>query len=104
MSRRGKSILQPDATRSSKKCYITGRTDNLQLHHVFPGPNRIVSDKHGFWVYLHADIHNGNDPGAVHNNPNQGYDLLLKQRCQRAYMEAGHSLEDFIKLIGRSYL
>jgi hypothetical protein len=54
-------------------------------------------------VYLTADLHNGNDPAAVHNNPNNGYDLLLKQLCQRAYEEA-NSRDNFIALIGRSYL
>jgi hypothetical protein len=94
-----KSILQTE-----KKCFITGRTDRLEKHHVYPGRgNRKVSDQNGFWVWLTHDLHNGNDPMAVHNNPNQGYDLLLKQFCQREY-EKDHDRADFIKLIGRSYL
>jgi hypothetical protein len=101
--KRGRSILQPDTTRSTRKCYLTGRTDNLQLHHCFPGKNRKISDEYGFWVYLTADLHNGNDPAAVHNNPNQGWDLKLKQDCQRKYEET-HSRSDFMKLVGRNYL
>ena len=66
MSKRGKSILQPNLTRSSKKCFITGRADNIQVHHIFGGSNRKISDRMGFWVYLTQEIHNGNDPGAVH--------------------------------------
>lgn len=95
-----KSILQPDG---EKVCYITGHTENLHKHHIYPGPNRKTSEKYGFWVYLDADLHNGNNPAAVHSTPNTGYDLQLKQDCQRAY-ECTHSREDFILLIGRNYL
>jgi hypothetical protein len=94
-----KSILQDE-----KACILTGRTDSLHAHHVYGGPNRRVSQENGFWVWLTYDMHNGNDPAAVHNNPNNGNDLLLKQWCQRAYEESGHSREEFISLIGRSYL
>lgn len=104
MSRRGKSILQPELTKRTRKCFITGRTDNIQCHHIWGGANRKISDRMGFWVYLTQGLHNGNDPGAVHNNPGQGYDLMLKQLCQRAWEGEGHSREDFIKLIGKSYL
>ena len=92
-----KSILQ-----SSKACYLTGRTDNLHKHHIYGAANRKVSEKYGFWVWLTYDMHNGNNPMAVHNNPNEGYDKMLKQLCQRAYEESGN--DDFVKLIGRSYL
>ena len=91
-----KSILQSD-----KVCFITGRTDNLHKHHIFGAANRKISEKYGFWVWLIYDMHNGNDPMAVHNDPNDGYDLMLKQLCQRTYEESGG---DFIGLIGRSYL
>lgn len=93
-----KSILQ-----SEKECFITGRTDNLHKHHIYLSSNRQISDKHGFWVWLTQDLHNGNDPGAVHNNPGQGHDLKLKQLCQRAYEET-NTRDNFIALIGRSYL
>lgn len=101
--KRGRSILQPDMTRSTRKCYLTGRTDNLQLHHCFPGKNRKISDEYGFWVYLTADLHNGNDPRAVHNDPNGELDAWLKRLCQLIY-EKTHSREEFIALIGKSYL
>jgi len=103
MAKRGKSILQPGMTRSTRKCYLTGRTDSLQLHHIYPGSNRKTSDEQGFWVYITAELHNGSDPAAVHNNPNNGYDATLKKLCQRAYEEA-NSRDNFIALIGRSYL
>ena len=99
-SKRAPSILQ-----NEKKCYITGRYDNLDCHHVYGGANRKISDENGFWVWITHDLHNGNDPMAVHSNPLQGYDLMLKQQAQRKYEEEmGRSGDDFIKLIGRSFL
>lgn len=92
------SILQ-----SERVCYITGRTDQLHKHHIYGGPNRKVSDKNGFWVWLTYDFHNGNNPDAVHNNPNKGWDLKLKQDCQGEY-EKTHSRAEFKALIGRNYL
>lgn len=97
------SILQPDIGRKDKKCFITGATINIHKHHIFYGPNRKTSDKRGFWVWLSADLHNGNNPEAVHNNPNKGLDLYLKQECQRKHEER-RSRNEFISLIGRSYL
>lgn len=92
------SILQTE-----KKCYITGRTDNLDCHHIYGAANRKISEKNGFKVWLTHDLHNGNGPMAVHNNPGQGYDLILKQQAQKEY-ETDHSRADFVKLLGRSYL
>lgn len=101
--KRGRSILQPDMTRNDRECFITGRTDKLQRHHIYPGPNRKISDRMGFWVWLTQDLHNGNDPRAVHNDPNGELDAWLKRLCQLIY-EKTHTREDFLKLIGKSYL
>lgn len=89
------SILQTE-----KECYITGRTDRLHKHHIFYGPNRKISDKNGFWVWLVPELHNMSDEG-VHFD--KEFDLALKKECQRKFEET-HSREEFIALIGRSYL
>lgn len=95
---RVESILQ-----TGKKCYITGRTDNLDCHHIYGASRRKMSDQNGFWVWITHDLHNGNDPMAVHNNPMQGYDLMLKQEAQRKF-EEDHTRAEFLKLVGKSYL
>lgn len=92
------SILQ-----DKKCCYFTGKTGSLHKHHCYPGPNRKVSDNNGFWVWLTPELHNGNDPNAVHTKPNEGYDMVLKQRCQQEF-EKTHTREQFLNLIGRNYL
>lgn len=92
-----RSILQ-----SERVCYITSRTDHLHEHHIYGGANRKVSEANGFKVWLTYDMHNGNNPAAVHNNPNKGFDLMLKVKCQEIF-EQTHSREEFMCLIGRNY-
>lgn len=93
-----KSIMQDD-----KRCFITGRDYNLHKHHIFGAANRKISEKYGLWVWLNSEIHNGNNPGAVHNNPGNGYDLMLKQLAQRRFIEL-HGQDLYQKEIGRNYL
>lgn len=90
-----KSILQDE-----KKCYVTEHTNALHKHHIYGASNRKISEDNGFWVWLTPEYHNMSDRG-VHFN--KEFDTLLKQECQAKYEET-HSREDFIALIGRSYL
>ena len=81
-------------------CLLCGRP-RQNVHHVFFGTaNRKISDKHGFVIPLCVDHHIGRN--GVHFN--KSLDLKIKQHCQRKYEALGHSREEFIKLIGRSYL
>lgn len=92
-----KSILQDE-----KKCYITGQTNNLHLHHIYRGVNRKISDKMGFVVYLAGWLHNQSDEG-VHGKNGKELDLMLKRHCQMKFEET-HSREEFMAIIGRNYL
>ena len=92
-----KSILQ-----NEKKCFITGSTENLDLHHIYGASNRNISDKNGFWVWLRHDYHIADSPNKTPHNCRMT-DLYLKEICQREY-EKTHSREEFIALIGRNYL
>lgn len=83
-----------------KYCYKCGTMFNLHKHHIYGGPNRKISEKEGFYVYLCARHHNWSDEG-VHFD--KDFDLELKQECQRRY-EEDHTRDDFMKLIGRNYL
>lgn len=89
------SILQ-----DKKECYVTGATDGLHKHHIYAGSRRSTSDKNGFWVWLRWDWHNGENYG-VHSD--HALDLKLKRECQDAF-EKTHSRDEFIRLIGKSYL
>lgn len=95
VQKRSESILQKE-----KKCFITGRTDNLHCHHIYFGSNRRVSDLCGFWVWLTGEWHNQSSHGVHFNH---GLDIYLKQECQRVFEEK-HSRKEFMHLIGRNYL
>ncbi len=92
-----KSILQ-----NRKESYISGNTYNLEEHHIFFGTaNRKVSEKNGFKVYLTVEEHRGTY--GVHGKFGKKLDIKLKQDAQRKYEET-HTREEFMKLIGKSYL
>ena len=94
-----KSIIQ-----SEKKCYLTGRTDNLHEHHVFFGKNRKLSEQYGLKIWLVGNLHNLGDYG-VHGKYGKLLDEKIKREAQQKAMEYyGWSVEDFIKKFGRNYL
>lgn len=89
------SILQ-----NEKKSYFSGKTDNLEKHHIYFGnPLRKLSDKYGCWVWLTSDEHRGNK--GPHHDRNT--DLLLKRACQEEF-EMLYGNEKFMAVFGRSYL
>lgn len=83
-----------------KQCLICGTPYDLHSHHVYGGPNRSISEKNGFKEVLCGWHHNLSDDG-VHFN--KELDLRLKRKHQTKYEET-HTREEFIRLIGRSYL
>lgn len=90
-----KSIIQ-----NNKECFFCHTTQNLHLHHIFFGSKRKISDKNGFTVYLCAYHHNASNE-SVHMN--RELDLKLKEYTQIRY-EKKYKRDDFIKLIGKSYI
>lgn len=69
------------------------------MHHIFSGPYRKASTKHGMVVPLCIDCHTG--PEGVHQN--QRLNLRLKATAQEGF-EQTHSREEFRKIFGKSYL
>ena len=81
-------------------CYICRRHTGTQLHHIYYGPKRKMSDENGLIVHLCMDCHL-NAPHAVHRCIDT--DLKLRQRCQRAF-ERSHTRDEFVSLVGKNYL
>jgi hypothetical protein len=90
------SILQ-----ATKESFISGRTDNLECHHIYYGAGRReLSERYGLKVWLTHDEHN-EPPYGVHHNK-----LLrreLEKHGQTAF-QAQYPDLDFIKIFGRNYL
>lgn len=98
--KKSKPVVIKIQLQSKKECYVTGRTDGLQEHHIFYGKNRKWSDKYGLTVWLNIDYHTGQY--GVHKG-NTKLDAKLKHLAQRKF-EAEYSRELFVQIFGRSYL
>lgn len=83
-----------------RSCYICGRTDWVEIHHVFSGPYRKKSTKYGMVVPL-CKWHHTEPPKGVHAN--QKRNLALKREFQEKF-ERNHTREEFRAIFGKSYL
>lgn len=91
------SILQ-----TKRECLVCNTTYDLHKHHVFYGiANRKLSDKHGCWCWLCANHHNMSDQG-IHFD--KTLDKTVKAQCQRMWMGDDRTVEEFIKIFGRSFI
>ena len=91
-----KSILQ-----AQRESYLSGRTDNLEEHHIFYGQGRRkLSERYGLKVWLTHDEHN-EPPDGVHFNK------ALRRQLERAgqiAFERENPHLSFINIFGRNYL
>lgn len=92
-----KSIMQTE-----KRCYVCGLYSPVECHHIYMGPNRKISEENGFKVWLCAEHHRGTI--GVHGKLGHVLDIKLKQECEKKYLNQGHTVQEFIRLIGRNYL
>ncbi|MCL1789903.1 MAG: hypothetical protein FWG40_00845 [Peptococcaceae bacterium] len=83
------------------RCFICGTTRNLQTHHVFGGGRRRSSDRYGCLETLCIEHHTGSNY-SVHQDASLS--LVLKQKHQKRLMDEGMSVEEFIRIFGKSYL
>ena len=97
---RGKSLMSDE---DNPMCFICNTTLNLQVHHIFNGPNRTKSDEDGCWCYLCAYHHvDGNN--SVHRNPERA--MYLKRICQRKWeqrYEEEFPNSDYIEAFRKRY-
>ena len=79
-------------------CYISKRTDDIHVHHIFGAANKSHSETYGFIVPLTGEWHNLSDHG-VHFN--KELDLKLKRLCENYWLEHYGTKEDFINIFGK---
>lgn len=86
---------------NERKCFVTGRTDCLDRHHVLKGSRRKAADKHGLWVYLNHEVHM-----KLHDHckPYETLENDLKSIAQKAFEDNGGTREEFRRLFGCNYL
>lgn len=92
------SIIRED---KKNKCFMCKREGRTELHHIYKGKNRKISDKNGFVVHLCPNCHRGDN--GVHGKHGHLMDMYLEKTCQLVYEET-HTREEFMALIGCNYL
>ena len=95
MGTKTSSIMQTE-----RESIFSGRTDNLERHHIFGGSNRKWSEKYGLTVWLTHDEHNEPPFGVHHCNTTN---RALQRAGQLKFQEVYPHL-DFMKIFGRNYL
>lgn len=95
MGTKAASIMQTE-----RESIFSGRTDNLERHHIFGGSNRKWSEKYGLTVWLTHDEHNEPPFGVHHCNTTN---RALQRAGQLKFQEVYPHL-DFMKIFGRNYL
>lgn len=111
-----KSVLQKE-----KYCYLCAKlegfewnTRDLEEHHIFYGPFRTASERHGLKVWLCRRHHKGDHTGtkdAVHNNMDKRMDIFLKKKAQQKWEEihseypgTEEAHQDFREIFGKNCL
>lgn len=98
MAKRLKSVFTEDM----EHCYFTG-TPYCHRHHIFYGSRKQLSENYDFIIPIASYLHE-NFPGSVHDNPNHGLDLELKQMAQTYFEEHIGTREEFRSIFGKSWL
>ena len=96
------SIIQTDR----EHCFLCGMNASLEAldcHHVYGGSNRKKSEKYGLKVYIHHNKCHIFGPDSVHKNAkvNNAVKSVVQKRAMEYY---GWSVDDFIRIFGKSYL
>ena len=79
-------------------CAICG-SPWVEMHHIFPGPNRKKSEKYSLKIPLCRQHHQ-----EMHMFPNQGLDLLWKKSAQAYFEKYWGTRTQFIWEFGKSWL
>ena len=83
---------------TERKCFICGKTVNLQVHHCWHGSNRKKADRDGLTVNLCFECHS-----KLHDK-GEG-DRYLMEIAERAWLKStGGTVKDFIERYGKNLI
>lgn len=80
-----------------------GNGDRLELHHIFGGSRRKLSEKYGLVVYLCGERCHRTGKLSVHQN-SMTMDYVHKYGQRLAQKENGWTVEQFREIFGANYL
>lgn len=95
MARAKKSVVTGDR---ESECFMCKSEEPCEVHHIYKGKNRKISDENGFYVHLCPSCHR-----YLHGKDGHMMDVYLMKTCQLDF-EKNHSRDDFMKLIGCNYI
>lgn len=90
-ARKGKSPYWSIFTRCMGRCYVTGATEGVEVHHIFGAADKAASEKYGFMIPLRRDWHTGSSY-SIHEDA--AFSLEMKQACQAYYTGTLGKTED----------
>jgi hypothetical protein len=94
------------AMMEERTCWLCGRNgadDPLDVHHIFGGANRKLSDKFGLTVYLCHERCHIFGPEAAHRS-GETAERLHRYGQEKAMREQGWNREQFRMVFGKNYL
>lgn len=94
-ARKGKSPYWSIFTQDMGRCYVTGATEGVEVHHIFGAADKAASEKYGFMLPLRRDWHTGGNY-SIHEDA--AFALEMKQACQEYYTGTlGKTKEDWLR-------
>lgn len=89
--------MRRDKRRAKKhRCQVCGVYGATQIHHIFGGPLRRISEKHDFVIELCTACHR-----RAHSDAD--FSFALKHDCQLEYLET-HDMDEWMELLHRSWV
>lgn len=85
------------ARRKTHRCRVCGTYGVTQIHHIFPGPLRKISEKMDFVIELCPSCHN-----RAHTDADFSY--CLKHDAQLEWLENGHTMDEWMDMMHRSWV
>ena len=98
-----KRIPHPGSILGSRKgcCYLCGKYGQTDEHHIFGGPNRMLSEQYGLKVDLCLECHRF---GKHAEHKDHAVMDELHRQGQEAFESQVGSRKEFMKIFGRNYL
>jgi len=77
-------------------CQVCGATGVTQIHHIFGGALRKISEKHDFVIELCPSCHE-----RAHRDAD--FSFVLKRNCQMRFLQ-DHDIDEWMALVHRSWV
>lgn len=79
------------------RCQVCGAHGVTQIHHIFPGPLRRISEREDFVIELCPECHH-----KAHSDGDFSY--CLKHDAQLEWLWSGHTMAEWMEMMHRSWV